>query len=34
MKLRPFLATALSLATLAAASAAYAQNTPIKFQLD
>ena len=34
MHLRPFLATALSTAVLAATSAAHAQNTPIKFQLD
>ncbi len=34
MKLRPFLVTALSAAVLAATSAAQAQNTPIKFQLD
>ena len=32
--MRPFLATALSLALLAGTSAAHAQNTPIKFQLD
>ena len=34
MQLRPFLVTALSAAVLAATSAAQAQNTPIKFQLD
>jgi NitT/TauT family transport system substrate-binding protein len=34
MHLRPFLFTALSAAVLAATSAAHAQNTPIKFQLD
>jgi len=34
MPLRPFLVTALSAAVLAATSAAQAQNTPIKFQLD
>jgi len=34
MHLRPFLVTALSAAVLAATSAAHAQNTPIKFQLD
>ena len=34
MLLRPFLVTALSAAVLAATSAAHAQNTPIKFQLD
>ena len=34
MKLRPFLTTALTAAVLAATSAAQAQNTPVKFQLD
>jgi NitT/TauT family transport system substrate-binding protein len=34
MQLRPFRATALILAMLAATSAAQAQNTPLKFQLD
>ena len=34
MHLRPFLFTALTAAVLAATSAAQAQNTPIKFQLD
>lgn len=34
MPLRPFFVTALSAAVLAATSAAHAQNTPIKFQLD
>ena len=34
MQLRPFLATALTAAVLVATSAAQAQNTPIKFQLD
>jgi len=34
MKLRPFLTTALTAAVLVATSAAQAQNTPIKFQLD
>ena len=34
MPFRPFLAAALSVAVLAAAPAARAQNTPIKFQLD
>ena len=34
MPLRLFLVTALSAAVLAATSAAHAQNTPIKFQLD
>ena len=34
MPLHPFLVTALSAAVLAATSAAHAQNTPIKFQLD
>ena len=34
MPFRPFLAAALSVAVLAAAPAAWAQNTPIKFQLD
>ena len=34
MKLNAFLATALTAAVLAGASAAQAQNTPIKFQLD
>lgn len=34
MPLRPFLVTALTAAVLAATSAAHAQNTPIKFQLD
>ena len=34
MHLHPFLVTALSAAVLAATSAAQAQNTPVKFQLD
>ncbi|CAN5373102.1 ABC transporter substrate-binding protein [soil metagenome] len=34
MQLRPFLVTALTAAVLAATSAAQAQNTPVKFQLD
>ena len=34
MPLHPFLVTALTVAVLAATSAAHAQNTPIKFQLD
>ncbi|WP_029523800.1 ABC transporter substrate-binding protein [Polaromonas glacialis] len=34
MPLHPFLVTSLSAAVLAATSAAHAQNTPIKFQLD